>query len=51
MKKVFSIILGGGAGTRLNPLTLRRAKPAVSNALSISIVLAESHMGYLNFNT
>ncbi|XP_024367955.1 glucose-1-phosphate adenylyltransferase large subunit 1 isoform X2 [Physcomitrium patens] len=29
MKKVFSIILGGGAGTRLNPLTLRRAKPAV----------------------
>jgi glucose-1-phosphate adenylyltransferase len=29
MTKVFSIILGGGAGTRLNPLTLRRAKPAV----------------------
>lgn len=30
MKKVTSIILGGGAGTRLNPLTLHRAKPAVS---------------------
>jgi hypothetical protein len=30
MTKVFSIILGGGAGTRLNPLTLKRAKPAVS---------------------
>lgn len=29
MTKVFSIILGGGAGTRLQPLTLRRAKPAV----------------------
>lgn len=31
MTKVFSIILGGGAGTRLQPLTLRRAKPAVSD--------------------
>ncbi|KAK4752797.1 hypothetical protein SAY87_021595 [Trapa incisa] len=28
-KKVASIILGGGAGTRLFPLTSRRAKPAV----------------------
>lgn len=28
-KKVLSIILGGGAGTRLFPLTKRRAKPAV----------------------
>ncbi|PIA52736.1 hypothetical protein AQUCO_01000538v1 [Aquilegia coerulea] len=28
-KKVTSIILGGGAGTRLFPLTSRRAKPAV----------------------
>ncbi|KDP28372.1 hypothetical protein JCGZ_14143 [Jatropha curcas] len=28
-KTVASIILGGGAGTRLFPLTLRRAKPAV----------------------
>lgn len=27
---VASIILGGGAGTRLFPLTSRRAKPAVS---------------------
>ena len=26
---VASIILGGGAGTRLFPLTSRRAKPAV----------------------
>lgn len=29
MKRVLSIILGGGAGTRLQPLTLTRAKPAV----------------------
>lgn len=29
MKRVLAIILGGGAGTRLQPLTLSRAKPAV----------------------
>lgn len=28
-KSVASVILGGGAGTRLFPLTSRRAKPAV----------------------
>ena len=28
-KSVASIILGGGAGTRLFPLTSKRAKPAV----------------------
>ncbi|MEM6449115.1 MAG: glucose-1-phosphate adenylyltransferase [Cyanobacteria bacterium P01_D01_bin.105] len=32
MKRVLSIILGGGAGTRLYPLTKYRAKPAVSLA-------------------
>ena len=32
MKKVLAIILGGGAGTRLYPLTKQRAKPAVSLA-------------------
>ena len=32
MKKVLAIILGGGAGTRLYPLTKLRAKPAVSVA-------------------
>ncbi|MFM8260520.1 MAG: glucose-1-phosphate adenylyltransferase [Vulcanococcus sp.] len=29
MKRVLAIILGGGAGTRLSPLTKMRAKPAV----------------------
>ena len=29
MKRVLAIILGGGAGSRLQPLTLTRAKPAV----------------------
>lgn len=29
-KKVITIILGGGKGTRLQPLTLKRSKPAVS---------------------
>lgn len=31
-KKVIAIILGGGAGTRLHPLTATRSKPAVSIA-------------------
>lgn len=32
---VVAIILGGGAGTRLFPLTKRRAKPAVSFSILI----------------
>ena len=30
MKQVASIILGGGEGTRLYPLTLTRCKPAIN---------------------
>lgn len=30
-RTVVAVILGGGAGTRLFPLTKRRAKPAVSS--------------------
>lgn len=29
MKSVLAVVLGGGAGTRLHPLTLERSKPAV----------------------
>jgi len=39
---VFSIILGGGAGKRLNPLTLQRATPAVSSTSSGSLKLSSS---------
>lgn len=35
-RTVAAIILGGGAGTRLFPLTKRRAKPAVSTHSCIS---------------
>lgn len=38
-KSVASIILGGGAGTRLFPLTRNRAKPAVSVILSLNVCL------------
>jgi glucose-1-phosphate adenylyltransferase len=31
-RTVVAVILGGGAGTRLFPLTKRRAKPAVSTS-------------------
>ena len=33
-KTVVAVILGGGAGTRLFPLTKRRAKPAVGASSS-----------------
>lgn len=35
-RTVVAVILGGGAGTRLFPLTKRRAKPAVSLPFSQS---------------
>jgi len=38
MKRVTAIILGGGQGTRLYPLTLRRAKPAVGFAGKYRII-------------
>lgn len=33
--KVISIILGGGQGSRLSPLTATRSKPAVPIAVNI----------------
>jgi len=38
MKNVTAIILGGGRGTRLYPLTVRRAKPAVGFAGKYRII-------------
>lgn len=38
-RTVVAVILGGGAGTRLFPLTKRRAKPAVSLILGIFFVV------------
>lgn len=39
-KTVASVILGGGAGTRLFPLTSRRAKPAVSDYfMHVSVIV------------
>ena len=38
MKRVLSIILGGGAGTRLYPLTKLRAKPAVPLASKYRLI-------------
>eukprot|EP00958_Prasinococcus_capsulatus_P011232 scaffold1108_cov387-Prasinococcus_capsulatus_cf.AAC.8 len=38
MQNVVSVVLGGGAGTRLYPLTRRRAKPAVPLAGSFRLI-------------
>jgi len=38
MKRVLAIILGGGAGTRLYPLTKMRAKPAVPLAVKYRLI-------------
>ena len=38
MKRVLAIILGGGAGTRLYPLTKQRAKPAVPLAAKYRLI-------------
>ena len=47
-RTVVAIILGGGAGTRLFPLTKRRAKPAVSLYLFLHIFHAcISHQGLI----
>jgi hypothetical protein len=49
LSKVVSIILGGGAGTRLNPLTLQRATPAVkgSNFSPLGSSLPEAFICHL----
>ena len=51
-RTVVAVILGGGAGTRLFPLTKRRAKPAVSLSLFtiiINYVLPGSHLLSVKF--
>jgi len=45
---VAAVILGGGAGTRLFPLTKRRAKPAVRIAYS-SCTSCNNKVGFFNF--
>lgn len=39
-RTVVAIILGGGAGTRLFPLTKRRAKPAVSVLVELEFMVS-----------
>ena len=49
MDNVLSIILGGGAGTRLYPLTKKRAKPAVplgANYRLIDIPVSIASIGH-----
>ena len=41
-KKVIAVILGGGAGTRLYPLTATRRKPAVPIAGKYRLVQRKS---------
>ena len=41
---VLALILGGGAGTRLYPLTKLRAKPAVPIASKYRLVETESYV-------
>jgi glucose-1-phosphate adenylyltransferase len=38
MKKILSLILGGGKGTRLFPLTQKRAKPCVPFAGKFKLI-------------
>jgi len=45
-RTVLAVILGGGAGTRLFPLTKRRAKPAVS---FISLLFCHFHSYSINY--
>lgn len=47
-KTVVAVILGGGAGTRLFPLTKRRAKPAVSASLHLNLLFISCKKVYQN---
>lgn len=50
-RTVVAVILGGGAGTRLFPLTKRRAKPAVSLSLNHTFQYHHARVSNLTYTS